>query len=314
MLTTLIGSTASSTGPARKRLRLNGKQRCPDALLLSTSHSTRQSPISSSNVGPVGHTGAPSLDGQNAVSSRNATEYVLNNVAAGNGSITAFLRLSPDCKPSGTNASPPPLVYLDRPVTVFGRAPCCNVQMESCKVPLMISRVHAHVERSDKLETQVLGSRWPPAEWQIVDVGSTNGVIVNGELLPKYKSQLLHNGDVITFGRKVIPPEFEFIFEKTVNFQGLQTSRSNEPPRDMVEMSPVAASRTGQTSPASTYGVTPSQSPRTFGRALAVSSSPPRPVVGQHEEEDALEPSPPVVAAPLPLIVPVIRGRRKKVT
>lgn len=115
---------------------------------------------------------------------------------------STFLRLSADSRPSVKISR---LVYLDRPVTVFGRAPTCDVVLDSVTVPRMISRVHGRIAKVDHLEKG--------ATWQLSDGGSMNGILVNDGPISTDQPTVLKTGDVITFGRKMSPPEFEFIFE-----------------------------------------------------------------------------------------------------
>lgn len=68
----------------------------------------------------------------------------------------------------------------------------------------MISRLHAKLQ----LRESPTG-----AAWFIVDQ-SMNGVLVNGEKIEAGGAgHLLASRDLITFGRKVTPPEFEFVLE-----------------------------------------------------------------------------------------------------
>lgn len=50
-------------------------------------------------------------------------------------------------------------------------------------------------------------------EWELTDNGSMNGILVNGDSVDKTNGRVLQPGDVITFGRKMSPPEFEYVFE-----------------------------------------------------------------------------------------------------
>ena len=49
---------------------------------------------------------------------------------------------------------------------------------------LMISRSHAQLQPAD-------------GKWKVLDVGSTNGLLVNGV---KRSEAVLHDGDIVTFG------------------------------------------------------------------------------------------------------------------
>eukprot|EP00435_Cladocopium_sp_Y103_P013165 s2327_g3.t1 len=113
----------------------------------------------------------------------------------------AFLRLSADCRPS-TKVSP--LIYFNKEALSLGRMPSCDVQMDSSRFPQMISRQHA------RLVTRKMGT--PQQEWAIHDCKSLNGVTVNGEAVGE-DGRTLRAGDVVNFGKRSNPPEFEFIFE-----------------------------------------------------------------------------------------------------
>jgi len=113
-----------------------------------------------------------------------------------------FLRLACVCKPSRMPSNS--LVYLDKEEITFGRMPTCSVTLDSVRVPQMISRVHGKVHRRQE--------EGKPSEWVLIDNKSVNGILVNGEPVGS-DGQVLHPGDVITFGRKLVPPEFEFVFE-----------------------------------------------------------------------------------------------------
>jgi hypothetical protein len=56
-----------------------------------------------------------------------------------------------------------------------------------------------------------------PLTWALSDNRSMNGVLVNSVPVGQ-DSHYLKHGDIITFGRKVSPPEFEFVFEDA-NYQ-----------------------------------------------------------------------------------------------
>lgn len=98
------------------------------------------------------------------------------------------------------------LVYLDRDTTTFGRLPTCNVVLESSRVPQMISRTHGFIRR--------VQSEGKPDEWVISDNRSLNGILVNGDSVGSDgEGKSLQSGDLIVFGRKIVPPEFEFVFQ-----------------------------------------------------------------------------------------------------
>ncbi|CAK9085413.1 E3 ubiquitin-protein ligase RNF8 (RING finger protein 8) (RING-type E3 ubiquitin transferase RNF8) [Durusdinium trenchii] len=91
--------------------------------------------------------------------------------------------------------------------------PNCDIVMDSTRFPQMISRTHA------RLVTTNVGT--PQQEWAIHDCKSMNGVTVNGEAVGVSGRtdhvfvfcRTLRMGDVVNFGKRVVPPEFEFIFE-----------------------------------------------------------------------------------------------------
>jgi hypothetical protein len=70
----------------------------------------------------------------------------------------------------------------------------------------MISRAHAHVRRHQSPDACL------PEQWKVDDNKSTNGVLVNGAQVGT-EGHILQAGDIVTFGRKMEPPEFEFVFE-----------------------------------------------------------------------------------------------------
>ncbi len=59
-----------------------------------------------------------------------------------------------------------------------------------------VSRLHAAIECHDDAPV-------------VVDLDSTNGVTVNGEVLPRGASHVLHEGDEVQFGRLVLHIYFE---------------------------------------------------------------------------------------------------------
>lgn len=71
----------------------------------------------------------------------------------------------------------------------------------------MISRVHGKLQRRADSDHPA-GS----CSWVLVN-NSMNGTLVNGEPIVGDAGCVLQSGDVVTFGRKVVPPEFEFVFE-----------------------------------------------------------------------------------------------------
>lgn len=113
----------------------------------------------------------------------------------------AFLRLSSECRPSMAVSQ---LVYLNKDEVTFGRLPTCNVVLDSARAPQMVSRTHGIV--------RWLHPEGGPEEWVINDNRSLNGILVNDTPVGG-QGRNLQPGDVITFGRKMQPPEFEFVFE-----------------------------------------------------------------------------------------------------
>lgn len=115
----------------------------------------------------------------------------------------AFLRLSSDCSPT---MSVERLIYLDKDEVTFGRMPSNTVLLDSARVPQMVSRVHGRLMR---LREDGKPVKW---EWVLHDNKSLNGILVNGQPIDQ-DGRRLQQGDLITFGRKMVPPEFEFVFE-----------------------------------------------------------------------------------------------------
>lgn len=144
-------------------------------------------------VGPGAATGG--VSGQEAAASGQGG----GGAAAATTTGPAFLRLSSDCRPSLPG---PQLVYLDRDEVTFGRLPTSTVVLDSSRAPQMISRTHGIVRRSEKGRDQA---------WLLVSRGM-NGILVN-DVPVSSDGHDLQPGDVITFGRKMQPPEFEYVFE-----------------------------------------------------------------------------------------------------
>eukprot|EP00929_Paragymnodinium_shiwhaense_P029402 TRINITY_DN16855_c0_g1_i1.p1 TRINITY_DN16855_c0_g1~~TRINITY_DN16855_c0_g1_i1.p1 ORF type:complete len:530 (-),score=156.84 TRINITY_DN16855_c0_g1_i1:132-1721(-) len=115
-----------------------------------------------------------------------------------------FLRLSAASQPSVPFRG---VVYLNKDEIRVGRLPDCEVILESKKVPQMVSRLHARIVRQ-----QGVGAQASTSSWVLHDNRSVNGVLVNDEPVGEPGCVLKH-GDVVTFGRKVVPPEFEFVIE-----------------------------------------------------------------------------------------------------
>lgn len=131
--------------------------------------------------------------------------------SAGSSRGPAFLRLSEECRPS---AAVKGLVYLDKAELTFGRLPTCDVVLDSTRFPQMISRVHGklHRQADDASASAAAAAQPAAASWTLVNK-SMNGILVNDEPITGDAGRVLQSGDVITFGRKVVPPEFEFILE-----------------------------------------------------------------------------------------------------
>jgi len=78
----------------------------------------------------------------------------------------------------------------------------------------MISRVHGRVQRVRTAD----GRR---EEWVILDEKSKNGILVNDKPIgSEGGGHVLHHGDVVTFGRRLFPPIFEFVFELALESPG----------------------------------------------------------------------------------------------
>mmetsp|Transcript_33050 Transcript_33050/g.103081 ORF Transcript_33050/g.103081 Transcript_33050/m.103081 type:complete len:460 (-) Transcript_33050:123-1502(-) len=100
------------------------------------------------------------------------------------------------CVPSSGQLQPQ-LIHLRDYVTV-GRGETCDVVLGSSRTPQMLSRCHAAFQREG-------------AAFAIVDQGSMNGVLVNGENVRG--RHLLNAGDVVTLGVETQLPEFDYVFE-----------------------------------------------------------------------------------------------------
>ena len=88
--------------------------------------------------------------------------------------------------------------------TVIGRAPDCQITLDPHKF-ITVSRRHA--------EIKLVNDRW-----QIEDLGTTNGTLVNGS--PISKSHPLESGDCITLG--TTGPEFTFNAPQVIPFKETQ--------------------------------------------------------------------------------------------
>lgn len=158
-------------------------------------------PAASSSVAPVAAPSAASTP-QPAVDSaeqRRTSDMAEDSRRKG----IPFLRLSADCRPSVPIAQ---LVYLDKEKVTFGRFPTCSVVLDSKRAPQMISRNHGWLQREEEDDGSTVGQAW-----KVVN-NSMNGILVNGEAVGS-EGRRLQQGDVVTFGRKMDPPEFEFILE-----------------------------------------------------------------------------------------------------
>eukprot|EP00446_Apocalathium_sp_SHHI-4_P028739 CAMPEP_0177241856 /NCGR_PEP_ID=MMETSP0367-20130122/48499_1 /TAXON_ID=447022 ORGANISM="Scrippsiella hangoei-like, Strain SHHI-4" /NCGR_SAMPLE_ID=MMETSP0367 /ASSEMBLY_ACC=CAM_ASM_000362 /LENGTH=614 /DNA_ID=CAMNT_0018693437 /DNA_START=38 /DNA_END=1884 /DNA_ORIENTATION=- len=108
----------------------------------------------------------------------------------------AHMRRHPRCAFGGHMQ--PTIVHL-RDYMLVGRGESCDVVLNSRRTPQMISRCHAVLHREE-------------SGFALVDQGSLNGVLVNGE--PVHGRFPLANGDVVTFGVPSPQPEFDYIFEE----------------------------------------------------------------------------------------------------
>lgn len=117
------------------------------------------------------------------------------------GGVAAALKLSARCSSS---SAVPRVIDVSKPSTIFGRAPQCDVILDSERVPAMISRIHARLQRIE-------GSGEAACRWLLTDDRSMNGILVNDVRVRV--SQFLASGDIVVFGKRVDPPEFEFVFE-----------------------------------------------------------------------------------------------------
>jgi pSer/pThr/pTyr-binding forkhead associated (FHA) protein len=160
-------------------------------------------------VGGLSRLVAPSeVAGPAQQAGANAASSASSGAAAAHQGL-AFLRLSSDCSPS---MSVERLVYLDKDEVTFGRMPSNHVTLDSQRVPQMISRTHGRLCR--------LKEDGKPFEWILHDNKSMNGILVNGQAIGE-DGRRLQQGDIITFGRKMSPPEFEFVFEEPLQAQPL---------------------------------------------------------------------------------------------
>jgi len=105
----------------------------------------------------------------------------------------ARLERHPGCVVAGSN---PRLVHL-RDYMLIGRGESCDVVLNSQLTPQMISRCHAVINKQDDA-------------FAIVDQGSMNGILVNGERVGV--TTALKDGDLITFGVQTQAPEFDYVF------------------------------------------------------------------------------------------------------
>eukprot|EP00930_Biecheleria_cincta_P099348 TRINITY_DN90984_c0_g1_i1.p1 TRINITY_DN90984_c0_g1~~TRINITY_DN90984_c0_g1_i1.p1 ORF type:complete len:478 (-),score=112.90 TRINITY_DN90984_c0_g1_i1:29-1435(-) len=103
-----------------------------------------------------------------------------------------------------TGSLQPQLLHL-REYMLIGRGESCDVVLDSQRSPNMISRCHAVLHQEE-------------GHFVIVDQGSMNGLLVNGEKVDRRRT--LKNRDVVTFGVTMPQPEFDYIFETRPTGQG----------------------------------------------------------------------------------------------
>jgi len=108
----------------------------------------------------------------------------------------AHLVRHPRCVSSNGRLQPA-TIHLKDHVQV-GRSEACDVVLGSTLTPQMLSRNHAEVRREG-------------ASFVIMDQGSVNGVLVNGNSV--HGRCALNAGDIVTFGVATDAPEFDYVFE-----------------------------------------------------------------------------------------------------
>lgn len=142
--------------------------------------------------------------------------------AAWNCECEAHMRRHPRCS-AGDNLQPK-VVHL-RDYMLIGRGETCDVVLNSRLTPQMISRCHAVLHREEQ------------GAFALVDQGSLNGLLVNGE--PVTERKALANGDIVTFGVPSAQPEFDYIFEERPG--GAGTRRAAPPLGEDLSMAPTLA-------------------------------------------------------------------------
>lgn len=108
----------------------------------------------------------------------------------------AHLVRHPRCVSSNGRLQPATIHLKDH--VVMGRSEACDVVLGSTLTPQMLSRSHAAVTRKG-------------SSFVIMDQGSVNGVLVNGDSV--HGHHVLKAGDIVTFGIATDAPEFDYVFE-----------------------------------------------------------------------------------------------------
>mmetsp|Transcript_116792 Transcript_116792/g.227111 ORF Transcript_116792/g.227111 Transcript_116792/m.227111 type:complete len:836 (+) Transcript_116792:8-2515(+) len=111
-------------------------------------------------------------------------------------SCHAHLMRHPRCISSNGRLQPAVIHLKDH--TMVGRAETCDVVLGSTLTPQMLSRNHATIRREGP-------------SFFLLDQGSVNGVLVNGDNVSGPCA--LNVGDVVTFGVATDAPEFDYVFE-----------------------------------------------------------------------------------------------------
>jgi len=99
------------------------------------------------------------------------------------------------CAPSAGQHQPAEIHLSD--YVMVGRGETCEVILGSSRTPQMLSRNHAAIKREGNSFT-------------LMDQGSMNGVLVNGETVQNQCT--LQVGDIVTFGVETDTPEFDYVF------------------------------------------------------------------------------------------------------
>mmetsp|Transcript_116793 Transcript_116793/g.227114 ORF Transcript_116793/g.227114 Transcript_116793/m.227114 type:complete len:687 (+) Transcript_116793:8-2068(+) len=111
-------------------------------------------------------------------------------------SCHAHLMRHPRCISSNGRLQPAVIHLKDH--TMVGRAETCDVVLGSTLTPQMLSRNHATIRQEGP-------------SFILLDQGSVNGVLVNGDSMSGPCA--LKEGDVVTFGVATDAPEFDYVFE-----------------------------------------------------------------------------------------------------